>query len=485
METLQIVIIEDIDTDAELIMRELRKSGIDFKATRIESREELTATLQTDGVDLILSDYNLPSFNAIDALQIAKQISPEVPFILVTGAQTEEIAVNCIKEGAYDYILKNSLTRLPSAVLNAIKSLQNRRERRTASKQLQDREEKYRHLFENSLVGILRWKLADGSILETNKKAHEFTQLFCGEMNFFHHCFLKTDDYDTLVKELQDKGEVHNFEFQVRNTAAYDIRWLSLSAKVYIEEGEIEGVIQDITKSKESIVELERVNYELDRFVYHASHDLKSPLRSIMGLVYAAKDASTLEEIYGYLDLFEQCTTKLESLVNDLLTLARSNRAEENLTPFNFEREIFEILQLLSSLNKDNHIRVITSIEKPTGDFIIDAVRMRIVMNNIITNAHKYHRPSEDQFIKISTHYNRDNDLVLIIEDNGQGILPAHQEKIFEMFYRATNSSEGSGLGLYIVKSMVEKMNGTIKIKSEVNVGSTFTITIPNGVVKS
>lgn len=480
METLQIIIIEDIDTDAELIIRELRKSGIDFKATRIESKEELGAALQTDGVDLILSDYNLPSFNAIDALHIVKQITPEIPFILVTGAQTEEIAVNCLKEGAYDYILKNSLTRLPSAVLNAIKSLENRRERRTATKQLKDKEEKYRHLFENSLVGILRWKLEDGSIIETNKKAREFTQLFCGDLNFFHHCFLKNDEYEFLINVLQGEGEIHNFEFQVKNTGQ-DIRWLSLSAKVFVEEGEIEGVIQDITQSKESIVELERVNYELDRFVYHASHDLKSPLRSIMGLVYAAKEATSLEEMHGYLEMFEQCTTKLESLVSDLLTLARSNRAEENLTPFNFEKEINESLQLLTSLNKDNHISVITSIEKPTGSFVIDAVRMRIILNNLITNAHKYHRLSVQQFIKISTHYGTQDDITIIIEDNGEGISSSHLGKVFDMFYRASKTSEGSGLGLYIVKSMIEKMNGTIQVKSDVGIGTTFTVTIPIG----
>lgn len=481
METsLHILIIEDVDTDAELIMRELRKANLNFTVSRVETKQHLIEVLEAASIDIILSDFSLPGFNALEALKLSKQLVPEIPFILVTGAQSEEIAVNCIKEGAEDYILKNSLTRLPSSVVNAVKSLENRRSSKSALKQLKDREEKYRHLFENSLVGILRWNLHDGSIIETNKKAKEFTQLFCGDKNFFHHCFLNDEDYNQLIQGLQSHGEVNNYEFQVKSENQ-ELKWLSISAKVFVEDNEIEGVIQDITQSKESIVELERLNYELDRFVYHASHDLKSPLRSIMGLVNAAKDAEDFEESNSYLEHIEQCTINLETLVNDLLTLARSNRAEENQTKFDFEKEINDSLQLLSSLNIDQKIKVIVNIEKPDCNFAIDAVRMRIVLNNLITNAFKYHKSSAEQFLKISINYNAAQQVIIKIEDNGEGIAEAHLSKIFDMFYRASATSDGSGLGLYIVKSMVEKMDGIIKVTSIIGTGTCFLITVPNG----
>lgn len=478
---LHIVIIEDVDTDAELIVRQLRKASLNFKVSRVETREALSEVLNAETVDVILSDYNLPAFNALDALNLTKQLAPEIPFILVTGAQSEEIAVNCIKEGAEDYILKNSLTRLPSSVVNAVKTLEYKRSRKNALKQLQDREEKYRHLFENSLVGILRWNLHDGSIIEVNKKAKEFTELFCGDKNFFHHCFLNDFDYAQLIKGLQEFGEINNYEFQVK-TENQDLRWLSISAKVFIEDNEIEGVIQDITKSKESIVELEHLNYELDRFVYHASHDLKSPLRSIMGLINVAKEAENVEDLNDYLEHIKQCTVNLEKLVNDLLTLARSNRAEELLMEFNFEEEINDSLQLLTSLNVDKRIQVTTNIETTHSQFLIDAVRMRIILNNLISNAFKYHRNSDYQFVKIFVSYNASLQVVIKIEDNGEGIPETHLNKIFDMFHRASSSSEGSGLGLYIVKSMIEKMNGTINVTSTVGSGTTFVITLPNGV---
>ena len=474
---LNIVLIEDIETDAELIARELRKSGLQFQYTQIQTKDELLEILATQSIDLILSDFNLPTFNAMEALRIRNQKWTEIPFILVTGAQSEEIAVQSIKDGANDYILKSSLTRLPTAVSNAMNTLQVRKERKNAIVELQSREAKYRHLFENSLVGMLRWKLSDGNIIETNHKAKEYTGLFCEDQNFFHHCFLNDADYHTVITSLNETGEVTNFEFPVKSKS-HEPRWLSLSAKIFESEGEIEGVIQDISKSKESIVELERVNYELDRFVYHASHDLKSPLRSIMGLVQAARDSESLEECFTYIAMFEQCTVKLEGLLNDLLTLARSNRTEENLTVFNFEKEINDSLQLLSSLNPESKIQINKSIENANFDFQIDAVRMRIVLNNLIGNALKYHRNSMHQYIDINVKYLPHHSVQFSIEDNGQGIAENQLSRIFDMFYRATNNSEGSGLGLYIVKSMIEKMNGKVEVISTLNSGTKFTITL-------
>lgn len=482
METiLKLVLIEDVETDAELIIRELRKGGLQFQSSRIETKQELIDILANENVDVIISDFNLPTFNALDALKIRNTEAKDIPFILVTGAQSEEIAVACIREGADDYILKGSLTRLPSSVSNSIKTAHIRTERSKALKQLQLREEKYRHLFENSLVGMLRWNLSDGNIIETNHKAKEFTGLFCEDQNFFHHCFLNDGDYEIVINSLRATGEVQNFDFPVKIKNG-EPRWLSLSAKIFDSEGEIEGVIQDISKSKESIVELERVNYELDRFVYHASHDLKSPLRSIMGLVQAARESKSLEECFTYLDMFEQCTYKLEGLLNDLLTLARSNRSEEILTVFDFDAEINDSIQLLSSLNKESNISIIKEIRQTNVEFKIDAVRMRIILNNLIANALKYHRPSDFQFVKITIEYIQNSKILIVIEDNGEGILDIQISRIFDMFYRASTNSEGSGLGLYLVKSMIEKMNGKIDVNSNLGEGTKFSIVIPNNI---
>ena len=120
----RILILEDTDTDAELIERELRRSQISFTLKRVYSREAYVAALSDFNPDIILSDHTLPQFNSVQALKICKEQQLHIPFILVTGTVSEEFAVRCIQEGADDYILKSNLTRLPSTIKNTLRKKQ-------------------------------------------------------------------------------------------------------------------------------------------------------------------------------------------------------------------------------------------------------------------------------------------------------------------------------------------------------------------------
>jgi signal transduction histidine kinase/DNA-binding NarL/FixJ family response regulator len=474
---LKIVLVEDIDTDAELIQWTLRKADISFVAKVVETAEDFKKVIESEKPDLILSDYTLPRFTAKEALKIKKELAPEIPFILVTGAQTEEIAVASIKEGADDYILKSNLTRLPTSVLNALRTSESRRDKRNAQKALELNEAKYRHLFENSLVGLLRWKLTNGFILEHNRKASEFIELFCDEENLFHDCFLNKEDYHMIVSALKEHGIIENIEFQVKSKEKAP-KWLSLSAKLFDDLQEVEAVLIDISSSKQNILELQKVNYELERFVYHASHDLKSPLKSIQGLVEAARESQDLEESLGFLDMFEHCANKLELLVNDLLLLARMNKIEENISDFKIEEELDSILGLLQHSDSFKNVRIDRSIVQKRALYS-DTVRLRIILNNLISNSIKYRKPEpSDTLIRISFVVEQDKTLIEI-SDNGQGIEERHLPRIFDMFYRASKHHDGSGLGLYIVKSMMDQMGGKINVQSSPNVGTTFFLELP------
>jgi PAS domain S-box-containing protein len=146
----RILIIEDVPTDAELNEHELRKAGIAFIAKRVQTKEAFLQELTDFRPDIILSDYSLPQFNGLEALRLLKEHDVDVPFILITGSLTEEVAVECMKEGAYDYILKTSLKRLPSAVMNALEKKEAEREKRRAVMALQRSEDLYRLLAENT-----------------------------------------------------------------------------------------------------------------------------------------------------------------------------------------------------------------------------------------------------------------------------------------------------------------------------------------------
>jgi len=157
---LNILIIEDVPADAELIQYELRKAKLSFDARCVESEEEFVRALDEQIPDAILSDFSLPQFNALAALEILRERDLQIPFVLVTGSQSEEVAVRCIKKGADDYILKESLKRLPSALLGAIAKRKAERDRELAEQALRRSEDYFRTLIENSsdILTILNHK---------------------------------------------------------------------------------------------------------------------------------------------------------------------------------------------------------------------------------------------------------------------------------------------------------------------------------------
>lgn len=152
---LRVLILEDIATDAEFVQRELKRSAIQFTARVADNRSGYLQALQEFNPDIILSDFSMPGFDAFDALDLLKQSGKDTPFILVTGSQSEEVAVRCMKAGADDYILKSTLKRLPSAVLNAVKNKDVERERKRALFALRQSEEHFRSLIENALDIII------------------------------------------------------------------------------------------------------------------------------------------------------------------------------------------------------------------------------------------------------------------------------------------------------------------------------------------
>ena len=146
---LDILIIEDVIQDAEFIEAELREAGLRFRTRRISTREAFLAELQGPSPDIILSDFSLPSFDALAALQLLRKHHLDIPFILVTGTRSEEVAVECIHEGADDYILKASLKRLPTSIKNALQKKAMERASVEAEAALRRSEEQYRLIAEN------------------------------------------------------------------------------------------------------------------------------------------------------------------------------------------------------------------------------------------------------------------------------------------------------------------------------------------------
>ncbi len=232
---------------------------------------------------------------------------------------------------------------------------------------------------------------------------------------------------------------------------------------------------------QETLAELETRNFELDQFVYKVSHDLRAPLSSILGLVNLSKmDGNDLNNLQEYIDLIGLSTLKLDVFIKSLIEYSRTGRAESIIEKVDFEAVIQEIFEHLKYAKNFNRIeRTISIIEKT--DFYSDSMRIRIALGNIISNAVKYQNTkAEKSYLHITLDFSNPNLLNITLEDNGIGIAEDLVGNVFKMFFRATESADGSGLGLYIVKQSIERLNGTIDLQSEFNKGTKLTITLPN-----
>jgi signal transduction histidine kinase len=239
---------------------------------------------------------------------------------------------------------------------------------------------------------------------------------------------------------------------------------------------EINERTQELQKANE---ELTLRNTELDRFVYSASHDLSAPLKSILGLIRVAKMDQPGDLHLQYLNMMERSVNKLEDFIQEVVTYSRNTRMPVNLEPFNFKEFVQGLLQDHEYSPNFKHIsfRIIDELH---GNVISDKTRIKIILNNLLSNAIKFHwiEPSRSPYIEIGIR-KENKSYVLTVSDNGKGIGEAHIARIFEMFYRATDETQGSGLGLYILKESVVKLGGTVEAKSKLNYGTTFIITLP------
>ena len=221
---------------------------------------------------------------------------------------------------------------------------------------------------------------------------------------------------------------------------------------------------------------LQKTNRELDSFVYSVSHDIRSPLSSIQGIINLMKlDPENNEK---YISLIKSSVDRLESFTGDILDYSRNSRSELKFNDVNVDSVIEKSTQDLMFLDENKRVEFIKKIKLPET-FKTDEWRLEVILGNLISNSIKYVDTDKgDPFVAIEAFYS-DRGLHLIIEDNGIGIEDKHLESIFDMFYRATEASTGSGLGLYIVNETVKQLNGKIHLDSKFGRGTKVEIILP------
>jgi signal transduction histidine kinase len=226
--------------------------------------------------------------------------------------------------------------------------------------------------------------------------------------------------------------------------------------------------------------ELVKINKELDSFVYSVSHNLRAPLMSVLGLLNLARMNDRKEEnMNQYFEMMEHSIQKLDNTLKEILDYSRNARKDLDIKLVNIRSVVEDCIERLLYMEGSEQVKKnIDIIEQ--APLYSDAYRLLVIFNNLLSNTIKYRDPKKSQHF-IHFYITVEKSLLTIrVQDNGIGIPPDFLPKVFNMFYRATERSEGAGLGLYIVRETVHKLGGQISVLSEVGVGTTFDIEIPN-----
>jgi PAS domain S-box-containing protein len=247
--------------------------------------------------------------------------------------------------------------------------------------------------------------------------------------------------------------------------------WTILNITQYVE-------FEDSLQLKNE--QLAKLNLQMERFLYSASHDLRSPLTSIMGLVNLVRMETQNTSILECIDKIETSTNKLDKIIHDIMSFSKTTYQRLKSDRIDFESLVWKIINYYSV---EENFRTIAFTVKVEGaaKFYSDNERVEIILENLIRNAiHFYDTNKLNPFIKVCINQQSENVTIQVI-DNGVGISPQHIDNVFNMFYKASLNSRGAGLGLYIVKEGLAQLKGSIKVESEIGFGCVFTITIPNG----
>ena len=518
---LRILFVEDLPSDVDLAVLELRKEKLRFEYTMVCTRVDLIEALKKFKPDLIISDYMMPAFNGLNALREAKKFNPDIPFILCTGSINEETAVECIKAGAEDYIIKEHITRLPFAVKEVLEQQRILIEKRASELSLKESEEKFRSIMEHSADAIF---ITDhqGNYMYTNKAVTVMLGYTSGEMKsktiFDLIPKTKTDEFFEIFNEVLNEGKI----FTEIELLRKDGKFISTDLNsVLLPGGLVYGSCRDITERKQEQKELlkhrdhleELVNQRTDElrmakkeadeankakseFLANMSHEIRTPLNAVLGyaelLGFINKDKIQKD----YIESIKSSGRSLLTLINDILDLSKIEAGKLELQPeYVNAQSFFSDFESIFSLRVSGKgLKFIPDISSEIpAEIYVDEVRLRQIIINLIGNAIKF---TEKGSIKLKVYsenpqiisYSNEKtgeliDLIIEVSDTGIGISKEMQEEIFNPFVQGKSRSVkkygGTGLGLAITKRIVQIMNGTITLDSQLNHGSSFKIKIP------
>ena len=483
-----VLVVEDLAGDFDLVMSELRRNGFEARCKRVETEEQYRAQLKA-GPDVILADYVLPQFNALRALKVLGESGLDIPLIVLTGVVSEERVVECMKQGAADYLLKDRLVRLGPAVRRALEETGLRRERRRVEAALRKGNERFQHLVETTRV--IPWELDPETWRFTYVGPQAVSLVGFPLEEWYREGFWKAHIHPEDRSRPFGRRDCQDHDFACRMLTAEGLTlYLHCVAKTLaVESGSpiLRGFMVDITELKTTQQALAKhaealalSNAELQQFACAASHDLQEPLRMVsfytqlLAKRYQGKLDSDANEFIGYV---LEGATRMGDLIRRLLEYSRIGAGRSEFSPADCEEVFRECMSNLRvALGESSAIVTHDPLPTVAGD----SLQLGQVIQNLLGNAIKFCGGKPPR-VHVSAQA-RDEDWLFSVRDEGIGIEAEYFETIFAIFQQLHGKDEyqGAGVGLAICRKIVEQHGGRIWVESEPGSGSAFYFTIPN-----
>ncbi len=504
-----ILVVDDDAALRRLITRRLEKEG--YQIIEAETGAEALRYLASTRRYVLLIDHRLPDVTGLDLVKEMHREGINPPFIMMTGQGDERLAVEVMKEGAEDYLLKDTelLDRLPHAVNRLFKNMTYQEKLHQTGTALRESESRFKTLFLESPVSMLIHDKDTGELIDANSAAYE-KYGFNSMEELKENNFWMESPYDfTTAREWlrkTDQEGPQEFEWSIRQQSGQR-RWLQMKLTPMMIDGvkRILAAGMDVTELKQSEENLRKtqkklqeqnVHLEIEKqraeaaseaksqFLSNMSHELRTPLNGLMGMIQLLQTTTLTEEQAHYIELSLHSCKSLTNVVNEVLNYTSLEKkqqilVEEPFSPVTLLKEMITLHQTTAA-HKGLTLHMYVSSQVP-HQLVGDRFKLKQILGNLTGNGVKFTERGA-VYLSMTTEETDDPQLLTVVcqvKDTGIGISPDKINYIFDRFSQADESNTrvhgGLGLGLSTAKELAELMGGTITVKSTPGTGSCFT----------